>query len=400
MTFINIQDPKKNNSKPGFALFALGFRPFFLFSGVTATIFLALWLVTYAGIYRLETYYGYIGWHRHEMLFGYGAAVIAGFLLTAVRNWTGIQTVRGAGLASLAGVWLLGRVLPFFADTIPPLFITVIDLAFLPALGLAVTIPIVQAKHYKSLIFLFVIALMWLGNILVHLEHLDITNNTASRGIYLAVNAIILAIVIIGGRVMPFFTEKALAGVVISPGKWIERLSVPSVLAFALVELFYPGSFLTGILAAVAALIHGLRLRTWYTHRIWSIPLLWVLFTGYAWMIAGFFLMFMASLNLISALPVLHAFTAGAIGVMTLGMMARVSLGHTGRMLQPARLIEMCFVVINLAVAIRVFLPVVFPHGYNAFVMISGVMWVVVFLIFTIIYTPILIQSRVDGQPG
>ena len=380
--------------------FALGFRPFFLLSGIFAILLMAVWVPAFIGGTAFGTYYGQIEWHSHEMIFGYTLAVIAGFLLTAVRNWTGRPTPAGGYLAALAALWLLGRILPFFPGILPNWFIAFVDLAFLPALAVAIGVPLVRSGETRNLLFLPLLAVLWTANWFVHAELLGLLPNLARKGIFLGLDVIILLIVIMGGRVIPFFTERALPGLVIKRRSAIEWLAPLSVVAYMLVAFFLPDSRLSGALAALAAIINGVRLASWYSHRYWQVPLLWVLHLGYGWIIAGFVLKAAAAFGMISPHFTIHAFTVGGIGVLTVGMMARVSLGHTGRPLGVRPSMVVAFVLLNLAAIGRGLLPSFFPLWFRELIIASGVLWVAAFAIFVVVYTPILTQPRIDGQPG
>src|SRR5574341_807601 len=271
-------------------LFALGFRPFFLLSGIFAIILMAAWIPAFFGWFTLSNYYGQIGWHSHEMIFGYGVAVIAGFLLTAVRNWTERATPTGGPLAGMVALWLLGRLLPFFSDIFPNWLIAFVDLAFLPAVAVGIGVPLGRSGERRNLIFVPLLAAFWVANILVHVELLGVAPNLAREGIFLGLDLIVLLIVIMGGRVIPFFTERALPGVVMKRWPMIERLSPLSVILFLLAEFFLPDSLVSASFAALAACANGVRLAGWYTSRYWRVPLLWVLHLGYGWIVVGFFL--------------------------------------------------------------------------------------------------------------
>ncbi|HZD41307.1 MAG TPA: NnrS family protein [Terriglobales bacterium] len=381
-------------------IFALGFRPFFLLAGVFAVGLIAVWVFAFMGSVAVTTYYGQVMWHSHEMIFGYTVAVIAGFFLTAVRNWTNLPTPSGAALAAMAGLWLLGRIVPFFQALVPAWLIAVIDLLFLPALMVGIGIPLVRSGRKRNLFFLVILAAFFAANLLVHLQILGVSQTTARRGTLLGLNLTILIIVIMGGRVTPFFTERALQGFV--PRRWavIEYLAPGSVVGFLLAELVLPDSGLAGFLAAFAAVINGIRLIGWYTHRYWSVPLLWVLHLGYLWVVVGFGLKAAAAFGLVPGQFTLHAFTVGAIGVLTLGMMARVSLGHTGRPLRAALSMAVAFALLNLAALIRGVLPLLFPQSLIQLVAVSGALWTAAFLTFLFVYAPILLQPRIDGKPG
>jgi uncharacterized protein involved in response to NO len=381
-------------------VFNLGFRPFFLLSGAFAIILMALWIPLFTGGRALSTYYGQIGWHSHEMIFGYTVGVIAGFLLTSVRNWTGRSTATGGSLATLVTLWLLGRILPFFAATMPAWLISVVDLAFLPALTASIGVPLVRHGEKRNLLFLPLILGLFFANLLVHLELLGLFPGVARHGIYLGLYLIILLIVIMGGRVIPFFTERALPGALIKRRPLIEWLAPLSVIVFILAELLFPTSKVAGALAGLACIVNGIRVVSWYSHRYWQVPLLWVLHLGYGWIVVGFLLKAAASLGLVAAQFTIHAFTVGGIGVLTIGMMARVSLGHTARPLKVNYSTAIAFALVNLAAVLRGLLPSIFPLWFSQLVILSGMLWIAAFLIFVIVYAPILTQPRIDGQSG
>jgi uncharacterized protein involved in response to NO len=382
------------------ALFALGFRPFFLLSGLFAIFSIAIWVPTFVGWLPLDSYYGQIGWHSHEMIFGYTTAVIAGFLLTAVRNWSEVATVHGWSLAALTLIWCLGRILPFFPAALPPALIALVDLSFLPALIVGISVPLVQRGERRNFIFLPLIAVFWLANLLIHLAILGIVPNLAHRAVLLGLDLVVLLIVVMGGRVIPFFTERALQGVSIKRWAAIEWLAPISVIVFTIAEFFFIDARIVGVCAVIAAIANGIRLGGWYTGRIWRVALLWVLHLGYGWIVAGFLLKAGSALAVIPAQFTLHAFSVGGIGVLTLGMMARVSLGHTARALKIGSGMALAFAAVNLAALTRGLLPIFHPQWFYAFVILSGVLWLIAFAIFASVYAPILAQPRLDGRSG
>ncbi|MGH7930372.1 MAG: NnrS family protein, partial [Candidatus Binatia bacterium] len=381
-------------------IFALGFRPFFLVAAIFGVVLMAQWVITFVENREFANYYGAIGWHSHEMIFGYTVAVIAGFLLTAVRNWTDIQTAAGVPLAGLTALWFAARLLPFLPGAFPPWLIAAVDIAFLPALAAALAIPLLRSGQRRNLIFLILLGALTLANFLIHIELMGYIPNTARTGTFLGLNLIVLLIVIMGGRVIPFFTERALSDVTAKRWPVIEWLSPASALSFLIAELLLPNSMIAGGLAALAAVCNGIRVIGWYTNRFWSVPLLWVLHLGYAWIVVGFCLKALAPMGLMPPQFALHAFTVGGIGVLTLGMMARVSLGHTGRPLKVSTPVALAFVLINLAAVLRGILPIAFPQWLAQLVALSGSLWVAAFAIFLVIYAPILTQPRIDGRPG
>jgi len=390
------------NNKPVFdyPLFAMGFRAFFALAGLSALAFIALWNSMSNGSLHIDNYFPASIWHAHEMLLGYSTAVIAGFLLTAVRNWTGLQTVNPDQLASLSFLWIYGRVLPFYSDLLPDVLIAAVDFAFLPALMYFVSKPLLKTGHFKNLIFTALLLLMALGNALIHAQILGVSETSAVLGLNLVVAIIVMMILVIAGRVFPFFTERGLSGVICIRNPVLDIAAIAASLAvFALLMLGVSGAVLA--VAAVAAVVANVvRISGWYDRRIWFVPLLWVLYVGYGWVVLGFGLVSLAAFQLVLPSLALHAFTVGGIGILTLGMMARVALGHTGRAMKASNVMAIAFVLINLAALLRVLLPAVLPVWYGGFVLASTYSWLAAFSLFVFYYAPILSSPRVDGQPG
>jgi uncharacterized protein involved in response to NO len=388
------------SSNPRIALFNLGFRPFFLLAGLTASLLLPLWLFAYAGGHIPFGYYSAVVWHGHEMVFGYTVAVIAGFLLTAVRNWTGIPTPGGKALAGLVMLWLAGRMVPFLAGALPHGMIAVVDLAFLPVLAVTLSVPLLRSRQKHNLVFLFVLAALTAANIMVHLQVLGYAQSTATGGLHFAIYLIVLLIAILGGRVIPFFTERGIDGAATRRWTSVEYLSFGALIGLMVLDLMEATTIAVIVIGLLAAIGHAIRLTGWYQKTIWSVPLLWVLHLGYAWLVAGFVLTALSVAGLINPMLALHAFTTGGIGTITLGMMARVALGHTGRALHVGAAMTWAFVFANLAGISRVFLPILSPGRYSEWVAVAGVLWTVAFTLFVISYARVLIQPRVDGRFG
>jgi uncharacterized protein involved in response to NO len=381
-------------------LFALGFRAFFALAGLFALILIALWTSLFNGSLVIDNYYPTTYWHAHEMLFGYSLAVIAGFLLTAVKNWTGVQTVQGDKLAGLCLLWIYGRLVPFYSELIPDTLIALIDFSFLPTLAYFVAQPILKSGKMKNLFFVALLLLMALGNGLIHAEILGFSEGSAIKGLYVVMAVITMIILIIAGRIFPFFTEKGLKGVIAIRNPLFDALAIGTSLVVFLCLIFdISGLFLT-VISIAAVISHLLRVAGWYVQKIWYVPLLWVLYMGYAWIIIGFVLISLASVSILPLSIAIHAFTVGGIGVLTLGMMARVSLGHTGRILKASNTIAIAFVLINVAALFRVLMPAIIPNGYTHFLMISTYCWLAAFSLFIFVYVPILSTARTDGKAG
>ncbi|HEY8095650.1 MAG TPA: NnrS family protein [Methylobacter sp.] len=382
-----------------YPLFALGFRPFFALAGLAALILILFWNALFNGSLTTEHYFPDSYWHAHEMLLGYAVAVIAGFLLTAVKNWTGKPTVTGDPLASLCLLWLYGRILPFYAGELPDALIALVDFSFLPALAYQVSKPIIEAKQYRNLFFIGLLLLLAVGNGLIHAQMLGMAN-TAAAGIQLVVATIIILILIIAGRVFPFFTERGIPGTLIIRNPLLDNASVASaVIVFAL-QLFGVSGTMLALAAIIAAAVNIARLSGWYVKRVIYVPLLWVLYAGYGWIILGFLLTVLSASSVVLPSLALHAFTLGGIGVLTLGMMARVSLGHTGRAMKASNTIAIAFVLINVAALFRVLLPIAMPGWYENLLYVSVLSWLAAFSLFVFVYAPILAGTRIDGQEG
>jgi uncharacterized protein involved in response to NO len=383
-----------------YPLFALGFRSFFILAGLSAIFLMLLWNAITTGKIVGSAYFPGYYWHAHEMLIGYSAAVIAGFLLTAVKNWTGLETLSGDKLAGLCLLWLYGRVVPFYAEAFPDALIALIDFAFLPLLAVHLVSVIVSAKQTRNLIFVGLLGMMALGNALVHAQLLGLSTETADAGLQLIIATIVAMILVISGRVLPFFTERGLHGTIAIRNQQLDILAISfATLVFGLQLVGVSGALLA-ISATLAALFNGLRVAGWYVPRIWYVPLLWVLYTGYGWIIIGFVLTALAAYNLVSIDLARHAFTLGGIGVLTLGMMARVALGHTGRALKASNAMSLAFALLNLAVVVRVLLPAALPSSWTLLIYAATLLWLAAFALFVFVYLPILTQARLDGREG
>jgi uncharacterized protein involved in response to NO len=387
-------------------IFAKGFRPFFLLAAIFATAFLPLWLATYTGQLDLAAYWSAAIWHGHEMVFGFTMAVIAGFLLTAVGNWTRMETATGWSLAGLCGLWVAGRLAVLGAGWLPTGVVAAADLLFIPALAVAIGRPLMRTKNRRNFVFIGLMGLLFGANLIMHLSGMGASGMGVSfdgwerPALLFSLDVIVLIALIIGGRVIPMFTRNATAWSVKSH-PWIERTVFATVFASLVLQLVAPTHISSAIVALVAGVAIFARMTHWATNRTWDKPILWVLHLGHAWIAVGF-VMRAASLvwPQISASMAVHALTVGAIGMLTLGMMARVALGHTGRALKVAPPVAWAFVALSLAAVGRTVLPLLLPHYYVALVVISGVLWAVAFAVFLVVYLPILIKPRADGKEG
>ena len=318
MLKIHSEPPQPTLHYSGPVLLALGFRPFFLAAGISAVVLLALWIIVWSGRMSPSAYYGLINWHSHEMLFGYTTAVIAGFLLTAVRNWTGVNTPVGIPLAMLTLLWLGGRVAPLLSGMTPGIVIATIDIAFLPALALAIMPALWRGKQKVNRIFVPLLMIMALANLLIHLQTLNLAQ-TAERGIQAMLYLILLLITILAGRVMPFFTKAVLPEFEPKRWAWAEWTSTLSLIGLILLQLLYPQQEVISLLALVTAITLALRVFGWHDRRIWHIPMLWILFSALLWIIIGLLMVALSPFAQPLTNTATHAMTVGGVGIMTLG---------------------------------------------------------------------------------
>lgn len=397
---IAIEDPHRPQLPDRFALLGLGFRPFFLAAGISATLLIPLWLLAFQGGSLDSRYYHAPAWHQHEMIFGFGLAVVAGFLLTAVQNWTSLATPRGLPLAGLLGLWLLGRVLVFLPA--PDWLLVTIDWLFAPVIALVISRPLWRARQWTNLVFPALLLLIAAGNALFHLERLGLSSSTASLGSYLGLMGLVWIMVIMGGRVIPFFIEKGLAGTPqVQKWPWIEYAAHITLAATIVTMVADLPATIQAASALLAASIHAIRVLGWHDRRLWSVPLLWVLWIGYGWLVLGLVLQGAAALGAIPFALALHSYAAGALGTLAIGMMARVAIGHTGRPMQlTSPLMAWAFALTILSGLLRVVIPLITPELTITAILLSGAAWTVAFMLFSWVYAPILWRPRVDGRPG
>ncbi len=400
MTLIQIENNQTASKE--MPLLRLGFRPFFLLAGISAVIFILYWLyVLNSG--QSATAYVAVNWHAHEMLFGYTVAVIAGFLLTAERNWTNLQTLHGWKLGALAMLWLAGRIVPWLA--LPGWFLAVIDLSFLPVLALVLLPPLLQTRQFQHLIFIVIVQVLFVANLLFHLGYLHPAWQTTTVGIRLAWLTIVFLITVMGGRVIPFFIERGTGTLTkVRQSRLIDMTGFISLLVWVIAVLFSSDQVLVAYLAFIAGAVQLLRCWGWHLAALWRVPMLWILYLGYGWIPIGLFLYAFAMYSGNTVSPAIHAFTAGTIGMLTLGMMARVSLGHTGRAIAASPLVITAFVLVTLGSLVRVLGPLLAPEilqiSYITMITSAGMLWAAGFMLFVIGYLPILMQARIDGRPG
>ena len=387
---------------PSFALFNLGFRPFFLLAGVFSLVSIFIW--GNAAVYGwrlLRLPFSTMHWHAHEMIFGYGMAVAAGFLLTAVRNWTHIKTPQGVPLAGLAALWLSARVAGWMIpDQILPMMM--LDLLFDAWFVVAIFSPILRAKQHDQIGIASKIILLTLANLCFYLGVAGVLEQGIVWGLYSGLYVLLALVYSMARRVMPMFIEKGVGyPVTLRNWLWIDRSVIYVFVLFLIADVFWRNVPVTAALAALLFAIHAMRLAGWYTGGIWNKPLLWVLYLGYGGATFGFLLKALAPFTSLPPSLALHAFALGGIGMITAGMMARVALGHTGRDIQQhSRWLAPAFTSLFAAYIARVLFPMIAPMHYLLWLGIAQAAWLVAFALFVWVYAPILLKPRADGKPG
>ena len=383
MATITRNDRSTAPAPNGFALFQLGFRPFYLLAGAYATVSVAIWGLEYAGWLRGA---GFL-WHAHEMLFGYTFAVITGFLFTAVRNWTALETPTGASLAVIAALWLAARV-------IAPVSLPAAAVADgLFALGVAWGIgkPLLASGNRRNWFFVVLVLALGLASVSFHAW--------PRYAITLGLDVVIFVMAVVAGRVVPMFTNNAVPGAGARRVHFLEVGALGAVLLLIAADALQLRA-LVPVVALLAAVLHASRLALWAPLRTRGRPILWILHLSYAWIVVHLVLRGLAEWGLLPPVAATHALTVGAIGGLTLGMMTRTARGHTARPLTVGRAETAAYVLLHTAALVRVFVPLLAPQLYAPGILVSAALWSAAFGLFTCVYYPVLTRPRLDGKPG
>ena len=324
---IKIEVPRAQ-AKPApdrFALWNLGFRPFYLLASIFAALSILLWIFQYTG-HLPVAYLRTPAWHGHEMLFGYTLAVVAGFLLTAVANWTGMPTPTGAALMALAALWVAGRVLvltPYATAA------TIANVAFPVALAIGIGNAVVQSRNRRNYFFLALLLALALASLAFHLAHRELLPWSERAILQVGLDVVLFIMAVISGRVIPMFTNNGVPGAEATRQPLLEKFALIGIIVLLGVDLLPVPSLFVALVALVVALAHAARLYLWRSWRTRSVPLVWVLHVAYGWIVVYLVLRGLAEIGLVGPLFAVHALTVGAIGGITIGMMTRTSRGHT-----------------------------------------------------------------------
>lgn len=376
------------------ALWNLGFRPFYLLASLFGAVSVLGWALQYSGLLPWAWLQGPL-WHGHEMLFGFTLAVVAGFLLTAVRNWTGVDTPSGLPLMALAALWLAGRLLAPW-----PLWAALANIAFPAALAAAIAVPLYRARNLHNAFFPLLLLGMGLLSGLWHMALLGYADLPPRLMLLLGLDVMLFIMVLVGGRVIPMFTNNGVPGASAVRHALVERLAPVSVLLLLAADLLQLPPAAIAAVTLLAALVHGLRLLLWRPWRTLRVPLVWILHIAYAWIVIHLLLRALSAAGWVAESHAHHALTVGAIGGLTLGMMTRTARGHTGRMLVADGWELACFLLIQAAALSRVFGGLISAALYLPSIVASGLLWSAAYGLYAVRYWPVLSRPRIDGRPG
>ena len=380
----------------GPAVLGYGFRPFFLGAAAFAAMAMAAWIGAVVGAWTIPSAYGPVEWHAHEFLWGYLPAVIAGFLLTAIPNWTGRLPIVGMPLAILWCFWFAGRLAMFVSSYLPTAVAAGIDVSFLAALAFVVAREIIAGRNWKNLKVLVVVTILAAGNLVFHIQAITGGNAASGIGVRIGVAAAILLIAIVGGRIVPSFTRNWLArrgpGALPAPFGWIDQAALAVTVLALLLWTGFPASTVSGTIGLLAGALNVFRLARWAGWRCLAEPLVAILHAGFLFVPAGFLLTGTAALwpEIVPPAAAQHAWMAGAIAVMTLAVMTRASLGHSGRPLAAGKGTTAIYCLAITAVIARVISGIV--PAIPWLLEFAGAAWIMAFLGFVIIYAPLLLR--------
>lgn len=392
---LNIDEPSRTKSRR-LALFALGFRPFYLLASVFAALSIPLWALQFSGLLPHPYLAGPI-WHAHEMLFGFTLAVIVGFLFTAGRNWSNRPTPTGWKLGALVTLWIAARVLVLTPYAVAA---AVVNVAFPLSAAVALAVPLLRARSRRNYVFVALLALLAVAAGCVHLSQLGWVAAPAWLGIQVALDMVLFIVAVMTGRVIPTFTNNGVPGANAVRKPVVEKAALGTVLALLAADASGLHGLPLAALALAACVVHAWRWALWKPWTTLRTPLVWVLHLAYLWVPIHLALRAFAAAGWMPPSPATHALTVGAIGGLVIGMMTRTARGHTGRPLRADRYEVACYVFVLLAAVVRVGLPLAAPARTAHAVLGSAVLWSAGFALYAIRYWPVLSRPRLDGRPG
>ncbi len=373
-----------------------GFRPFFLLGAIYSALMLLLWGGYYAGyvippMFVLDP----VSWHAHEMVYGYTISIIAGFLLTAVANWTGGAPARQLHLLGLCLIWVSGRIVMNIDFGLPLWCVQLIAVSFIPVLAVSLSIPLLKSRNKRNFVFLALLTCLCVSQVAFLIYEIH-------AAIYVALMMIMIMISLIGGRIIPAFTVAALRRsgqeAFQTPQMKMDIAALLSLVATTLCLVMAANTLFLTCAAFISAIIHVIRMRNYHSLKVLGDPMVWILHVGFLWLIIGLVLLGLSGAGSVPLSIALHALTAGAIGSMTLGMMVRVALGHTGRDLIANKSTVFCFYLMQILALMRVFGAMIMPEYTTFWITGSAALWSVCFVVYVISYAPMLMSARPDGR--
>ena len=381
----------------GAAFLRLGFRPFYLGAAVLAALAVPVWMMVFLGQWVWAPALSPLLWHAHEMLLGFASAVIIGFLMTAVKAWTGLATPRGWPLAALALLWLSARIA---AVTAPYAVFAVLDTLLLPIVALVLIRLLLRAGNTRNLPLAALLLLLGAANATFHLSVLGLLDLAPTRALHAALAVIVMVECVMAGRVIPGFSMSAIPGLRITALLWLERSALALTGVGLLLWVFAAPGWIASLALGLAAAAHVWRQWRWKPLLTRQRPILWILHLSYAWIPVGLGLLALAQIHLLAVSQGLHALAVGTTGGLIIGMITRTARGHTGRTLQVAPAEVLAYVLVALAAVMRVLMPLLWPDLLLVWLIGAAAAWSVAFAIYVFIYVPWLTQTRLDGKDG
>lgn len=381
----------------GWPLLRLGFRPFYLGAASFGMLAIPLWVAMFLGWFTPEMPVAPMLWHAHEMLFGFAAAVVVGFLLTAGKAWTGLATPRGAVLGALAGLWLAAR---FAAFAAPYPVYAILDIALVPIIAVVFIELLLRAGNRRNLPLAGVLILLALANIMFHLAATGLVDISPLRPLHAGLGLIVMIECVIAGRVVPVFTANATPGLKLRVRRPLEQATIAMTALAIGLWAFGPTGPITAIALAAAAVLNLARQLQWGPGASLRRPILWILHLAYAWIPLGFALLALAQVGWTGSSAGVHALAIGATAGLIIGMMTRTARGHTGRPLQASRLEVAAYILVMSAAVLRVLVPLAAPQWLVHTIVCAAIAWSAAFALYLFRFGPWLVRTRLDGRDG
>lgn len=389
--------PEQERLIRGIPVLRLGFRPFYLAAAAMAVALMALWYPVFTG--RLAVSSGLLGvhWHAHEMIFGVIGAVVVGFLLTAGQAWTGLKTPRGAGLATLVGVWFSGRVAGL---VLPGPVFALVDGLFLPVVAALFTYLIVKSSNRRNLVVAVVLSLLAVSNLFFHLAWMGWVQLDPVKPLHAGLALLTMLEMIIGGRIIPMFTMNVTRGLVVKDARRRDWIALVCAALGLGLWLWGRATAVAVMVLLMASILHAWRLLSWSPWVAVKRPILLILHVSYAWVPVGLALLALSLWTGQAVSPAVHALAVGATGGLVIAMITRTARGHTGRLLETGVRENLAYVLVMTAAVLRVGVPLVVPTYYNVGVFLAGALWALAFALYLSVYVPWLCAPRADGKDG